>query len=245
MATNLLALDCSTDELTVAVAAGERQCSRVLVGGAQASSRIIGLALEGLADCAIGVTQLNAVAFGAGPGTFTGLRCACAVAQGLAYGLGQPVIAIDCLMLVAEAAREQNPSHGSDLWVAMDARMDEAYAACYCFDSVRWHTTVAPALYTLEALDARWRAAPPRAVAGTAAAAFGDRLPLLGATAVAPRRDRATALMRLAQQAYADGAAIDPTHARPLYLRDKVALTTLEREAAQRAKALAKAARGD
>jgi tRNA threonylcarbamoyladenosine biosynthesis protein TsaB len=243
MANNLLALDCSTDEVAVAVAAGARRCSRVLVGGALASSRLIGLALESLAECGLRMDQLDAVAFGAGPGAFTGLRCACAVAQGLAYGIGKPVLAIDSLLLLADDARAQT-SLDDEIWVAVDARMDEVYAASYRFEVTRWRTTIAPALYTLEALNARWHSAAPRWLAGNAALAFGDRLPLRGAILLPPQRDRGAALLRLAQQAHDDGAAIDPAQALPLYLRDKVALTTLEREALQRAKADAKEADG-
>src|SRR5262245_47658224 len=106
--------------------------------------------------------QLDAIAFGRGPGAFTGLRAACAVAPGLAFGAGKPVLSLDSLMLVAQDA----PC--AQCWVAMDARMDEIYAAHYRFDGARWHTLSAPALYTLEALNAQWRAAPPAAVAGSA-----------------------------------------------------------------------------
>lgn len=242
MATQLLALDCSTDALAVAVAAGGRTWGRVVAGGAQASSRILGLALQGLADCGIGVAQLDAIAFGAGPGAFTGLRCACAAAQGLALGADRPVLAIDSLMLVADDARQQlGAAGGADVWVAMDARMDEAYAAAYRFEGDRWRAAAAPALYTLEALNERWRDAPPRTVAGSAIDAFGARLQLAAATTLPQQRDRAAALLRLAGQAWQRGEAIDPARALPLYLRDKVALTTQEREALARAKAVAPA----
>jgi len=246
MATHLLALDCSTEALAVAVAAGERAWCKVVEGGALASSRILGLALQGLADCGLGVAQLDAIAFGAGPGAFTGLRCACAAAQGLALGADRPLLAIDSLMLVADDARAQ-ADDGDDTWVAMDARMDEVYAAHYRFGvesgsepasgPAGWRATVPPALYTLEALNGRWRMAPPQQVAGSAIAAFGARLHLAAATVLPAQRDRAAALLRLARQAWRRGEAIDPAQALPLYLRDKVALTTLEREALQRARA--------
>ena len=103
MPARLLALDSSTDMLAVAVA-GERDWLRTVPGGALASSRIIGLALEGLAACGVRMADLDAVAFAAGPGAFTGLRCACAVAQGLAFAAAKPMLAIDSLMIVAEAA---------------------------------------------------------------------------------------------------------------------------------------------
>jgi tRNA threonylcarbamoyladenosine biosynthesis protein TsaB len=235
MSARLLALDSSTESLAVAVAAGGREWMREMPGGALASSRIIGLALEGLTDCGLQVAQLDAVAFAAGPGAFTGLRCACAVAQGLAFAAGKPVLPIDSLMIVAEAARMCSTTIDDQIWVAMDARMGEVYAAHYRFDGARWRVEIAPALYTLSALVARWRACPPRAVTGNAVSIFGERLPLHGAASVPAATQRAGALLALARQAQADGLAADPAQALPLYLRDKVALTTGEREAARHA----------
>ncbi len=176
MSARLLALDSSTETLAVAVAGGEREWLRAVTGGALASSRIIGLVLEGLAACGLQVADLDAVAFAAGPGAFTGLRCACAVAQGMAFAVSKPVLAIDSLMIVAEAARAQRGFSEGDIWVAMDARMDEAYAAHYRLQAARWRVLAAPALYTLPALAARWSAVPPRAVAGNAVSVFGERL---------------------------------------------------------------------
>ena len=234
--TRLLALDSSTEQLAVAVAAGELRWTRVVEGGAQASARMLPLALEGLAACGLGVAQLDAVAFGAGPGAFTGLRCACAVAQGLAFGARIPVVAVDSLMLVAEDARAALAlGAGIALWVAMDARMHEVYAACYRLDGTRWQVVDAPALYTLDALAARWRARPPQVVAGSAVQAFAGRLPFGDAITKPDADDRAAALLRVALQRHADGATVDAAHAMPLYLRDKVALTTAERTAARAA----------
>jgi len=240
--TRLLALDSSTEQLAVAVAAGETRWTRNAAGGAQASLHMLPLALEGLAACAIGPRQLDAVAFGAGPGAFTGLRCACAVAQGLAFGARIPVVAVDSLMLVAEDARAMLATgEPADIWVAMDARMDEVYAARYRFDGRRWQVLDAPALYTLEALAERWRAEPPQRVAGSALQAFADRLPFGAALTQAMVHDRAAALLRLALQRHADGALVGAAQALPLYLRDKVALTSAERDAAR---AKPEAARG-
>ncbi|HEY6512061.1 MAG TPA: tRNA (adenosine(37)-N6)-threonylcarbamoyltransferase complex dimerization subunit type 1 TsaB, partial [Burkholderiaceae bacterium] len=181
MSARLLALDSSTEVLAVAVAGVGGDWQRSMPGGALASSHIIGLALEGLAACGMQVAQLDAVAFAAGPGAFTGLRCACAVAQGLAFAAAKPVLAIDSLMIVAEAARMLHAAPDGELWVAMDARMDEVYAGRYRRDGARWQVVTAPALYTLPALASRWSAEPPRVVAGNAAAAFGERLPTAGA----------------------------------------------------------------
>ena len=232
--TRLLALDSSTEQLAVAVVCGAARWTRVVEGGALASARMLPLALEALAHCGISVQQLDAVAFGAGPGAFTGLRCACAVAQGLAFGAGIPVVAVDSLMLVAEDARALLlPGDRRALWVAMDARMCEVYAARYALDSMRWRIEAAPALYTLEALATRWRAHSPEVVVGTGVRAFAEHLPFGAAITRAHTEDRAAALLRLALQLHADGLVVDATQAMPLYLRDKVALTTAEREAAR------------
>jgi tRNA threonylcarbamoyladenosine biosynthesis protein TsaB len=171
------------------------------------------------------MADLDAIAFGQGPGAFTGLRTACAVAQGLAYGLGKPVIAVDSLMLVAEDARAQGA--GDDLWVAMDARIGEIYAARYRHDGTAWQVLDAPALYAPGALVAHW--GTPAAVAGTALSAYADALgPVPRAWPQA--RSRAAALAALAMAAWQRSETRDAAEALPVYVRDKVALTTAERE---------------
>jgi tRNA threonylcarbamoyladenosine biosynthesis protein TsaB len=159
------------------------------------------------------------------------------VAQGLGLGLGCPLIPVDSLLVVAEDARVQVAPDMAlfDVHVAMDARMNEAYAGRYRWAADRWHTLAAPALYTLPALAEMLSAAAPGTwFAGSALAAFGERLGLPpGAASVPGEHDRAAALMRLARDLLDDGAGIDAADALPLYLRDKVALTTHEREAAK------------
>jgi tRNA threonylcarbamoyladenosine biosynthesis protein TsaB len=228
----LLALDTATEQMALAVVAGERQWCAQEAGGALASQRLLPLAFELLQGAGLRPSQLDAVAFGRGPGAFTGLRTACSVAQGLALGIGCPVLSIDSLMIVAEDARARC---GVDaLWVAMDARMDEAYAGAYRFVQGRWQVERAPALFTLAALHEAWRGDAPRAVAGSALAAFGPRLDCGPAHRLDDAGcDRAAALTRLARAAWAQGQAIDAAQALPLYLRDKVALTTAQREAAR------------
>ena len=228
----LLALDTATDQLAVAVVAGERDFCAQEPGGARASQRLLPLVFELLNAAGVQAAQLDAVAFGRGPGAFTGLRTATSVAQGLALGIGCPVLSIDSLMIVAEDARLR---HGVDeVWVAMDARMDEVYAGAYRHASGRWHVQHEGALMSLPALQAVWHRQPPRAVAGSAIAAFGDRLPCAGARRLDDSAaNRAVALARLAGAAWTHGEAIDAAQALPLYLRDKVALTTAERLAAR------------
>ncbi len=233
----LLAFDTSTERLHLGLAAAGVVRVHEAPGGARASALLLPAVRELLDAAGLGLGDLDAIAFGRGPGAFTGLRTACAVAQGLAFGAARPVLAVDTLMAVAEDAACLGA--GDDVWVAMDARMDEVYAAHYVRDAggAAWRARVAPALWTLDALHAAWAAAPPRAVAGSAHAAFGDRLDSGAAHRVDAAQPRAAALLALAARAWDAGAALDAAQALPLYLRDRVALTTAEREAAKSARA--------
>jgi tRNA threonylcarbamoyladenosine biosynthesis protein TsaB len=231
---DLLAIDSSTERLCLAAQAGARTWVSEGEGGAHASSQLLPRVLAGLQQLGLTLQQLDAIAFACGPGAFTGLRTACVVAQGLALGAGKPVLALDSLLIVAEDACEQagRPA-GFEAWVAMDARMDEAYAAAYRWHGDAWTVLQPPALYTLPALADAWLQRPPQAVAGNALAAFGTRLPVGGARVFGKEQDRPAALLRLARQAWQAGEAFDAADALPMYLRDKVALTTAEREAAR------------
>ena len=236
----LLALDTSTDLLCVALLTpGGARCT-VEPGGPLASARLIPAVMQLLADAGLTLAGLQAIAFGQGPGAFTGLRTACAVTQGLALANDTPVLAIDSLLIVAEDARAQaaaalhpdpapDPTSEQDWWVAMDARMNEVYAAAYHHGPQGWHIRVAPQLWTLPALAALWRDTPPQRLAGSAIAAFAGRLPS-GSAALWPHtQDRAGALLRLAQAGWAQGRGLPADQALPLYLRDKVAFTSAER----------------
>ena len=222
----ILALDSSTDTMALALVAPGQARVFEAAGGAQASARLLPEVKAMLAAAGVAMADLDAIAFGQGPGAFTGLRTACAVAQGLAFGLGKPVLAIDSLMLVAEDARAQGA--GDDVWVAMDARIGEIYAAHYRWVDGAWAVLDAPALYAPAVLAAHW--GQPAAVAGTALAEYAEAL---GAypRAWPQARSRAQALGALALAAWQRGETRDAADALPVYVRDKVAFTTAEREA--------------
>jgi tRNA threonylcarbamoyladenosine biosynthesis protein TsaB len=220
----LLALDSSTDMMALALVTPEQTKVFEAAGGAQASARMLPEVKALLAGAGVAMDDLDAIAFGQGPGAFTGLRTACAVAQGLAFGLAKPVLAIDSLMLVAEDARTQGA--GDDIWVAMDARIGEIYAAHYRWAGGAWQVVEAPALYAPDALAAHW--AQPAAVAGTALTEYAAALGTLP-HAWPQARSRAAALGALALAAWQRGDTLDAADALPVYVRDKVALTTAER----------------
>jgi tRNA threonylcarbamoyladenosine biosynthesis protein TsaB len=223
----LLAFDTATDHMSIALQAHGQVWVHEGVGGAQASATLIREILALLAQAHLSLQDLAAIAFGRGPGAFTGLRTACAVAQGLAFGAGLPVLPMDSLCAVAEDARLGEAPQ--ETWVAMDARMGEIYAACYAFDGIDWLTLRAPALMTPSALNAVWQVAPPRAVAGSALTVFADQLNVAGAWCSPAALPRALAMLPLAQRLWNRGGAVDAASALPVYVRDKVAQTTLER----------------
>lgn len=250
----LLALDTATEQIAAGLQTGRGAFTCTVAGGAAASTRLLPELKRLLDHASMGWNDLRLIAFGQGPGAFTGLRTACAVAQGLAFGLRCRLLPLDSLMIVAEDARLQlsnvdddanagaNAGADQDVAVLMDARMDEVYAARYRWHAGRWQVLQAPALYSLPALHTAWADAPLQVLAGTALAAFGPRLAL---PSTGPRlmqeQDRAAALLRVAVQVAADGPGVEPADALPLYLRDKVAQTTVEREQAKAAAVVAAA----
>jgi len=221
---NLLAFDTSTEFLSVAVQAGAAPVlGHEAAGGAQASGTLIPAIMQLLDRAGLTVARLDAIVFGRGPGSFTGLRTACSVAQGLGFGSGVPVLGVDTLLAVAEEARA---TCGADRVVAvLDARMDEVYFAAYENHGAGWQHHGGPQLGRPEevVVPADWT------VAGNAFSAYAARLPTGRARVEA--LPTAAALLRLAPALIAAGQAVPAARAAPLYVRDKVAQTTEERAA--------------
>ncbi|WHZ10078.1 MAG: tRNA threonylcarbamoyladenosine biosynthesis protein TsaB [Burkholderiaceae bacterium] len=222
----LLAFDTSTEALSIAVCDGAKLWARDGAGGAQASTHLIPMLLALLGAAGLRLAALDAIVFGRGPGSFTGLRTACAVAQGLAFGAERPLLPVDTLLAVAEDARQR---HGAARVHAMlDARIGEIYLGDYEHDGARWAQCGDIRLIRPQDFVPR----PGWTLAGNAFDACGDALPRgLPRVAALPT---AAALLRLAPALLALGAAVAPEQALPLYIRDKVAKTSDER-AAERA----------
>ncbi len=214
---------------------GVRVWFRHEVTGAVSSTRLLPAVRELFADAGLTLADCTAIAFGAGPGSFTSLRMATGVAQGLAFGLNVPVVPVSTLEACAEAARIGTPSLAPRVLVALDARMDEVYWASFKAeaeaeaDSDSGWRTLHPA--SLSAPDAIVLPDAPFALAGNAAQAFGDRLPALAAASQVDREalPHALPVALVGLRMYRAGRAVVPELAAPVYVRDKVAQTTAER----------------
>jgi tRNA threonylcarbamoyladenosine biosynthesis protein TsaB len=241
---NRLAIETSTEQLSVAVSARGQVWSHQGPGGAQASAGLLAAVHQVLAQADLALNDIGVIAMGRGPGSFTGLRTACAVSQGLAFGLGVGIVPIDTLLALAEEGRHicaagwSEAKAGSEVagierfYAVIDARMGQLYTAAYEHRAGLWHTVQEPAVQNPAdcALPQGWSGQPVWAV-GLAQ----DLLPALDGVALSwvPAHPTASALLRLTAQAQALGAEVPPALALPLYLRDKVAQTTAERALAK------------
>lgn len=228
----LLAFDTSTERMSVAVqtvSGGDTRCWRHEgAGGAQTSTRLIPCIEALMTDAGLGFGQLDAIVFGCGPGSFTGLRTACAVAQGLAWGAGVPVLPVDTLLAVAEQARftAMPTAPGCQVLALLDARMDELYWRRYAYRHGVWQALGTPALLPPEQVPAE----PGDWLAGLVPEACAARLPA-GVARPVSAPPTADALLRLAPALLAAGGALPAEQALPTYVRNQVAKTTLERAA--------------
>ena len=248
----LLAIETSTDTLSVAVGGGvpgDAPWQHTGPGAAQASATLLPVVQSLLAQAGWALRELDALVFARGPGSFTGLRTACAVAQGLAYGAqgagragGVPVLPVDTLLALAEEARHQRALAGQApprvIAALLDARMDEMYVALYaCGPQGLDPVPLQPPRLCSPADLGEWLkqalpgplAAGDCLLAGNVFASYGAQFSdLAGERQVA--LPTAAALLRLAPALLAAGQAVAAHEALPLYVRDKVAQTTAERE---------------
>jgi len=222
----ILAIDTATELCSVALLRAEL-VERSEAVGQKHSDRVLPLIDDVLREGGLQLRDVDAFAFGAGPGSFTGLRIACGVAQGLAYASKRPVIGVGNLRALAAAAFARHPRAAVAL-VAIDARMHEAYCAVYRNDAavteLRAATLESPA-----ALDAIRRESGADLVAGDALGVFPDAWAGLAAGPLAQLRGSAGDIARLARIDVGLGRAVPAAQAMPLYVRDRVALTIDER----------------
>lgn len=223
----ILAFEASTRWLSVALwcdGALREKSADVPNGGAE---RLLPWAVELIDAAGISLAQLDGIAFGAGPGGFTGLRLACGVAQGLACGLDCPVVPVGTLAALALASGD------GKVIACLDARMNEVYVAAYVVDGEQveevMEVKVGAGETALLPEGAGWRGVGDGFVAwgDVLTARLGARLVSIDATA----SPTAAAVARLAAPLLASGKGVAAAAAMPFYIRDKVAFTTAERKA--------------
>jgi len=226
---NLIAIETSSERCSLALWCDGVLHERSANGHLTHSEQVLLLLREALDAGGLSLRQIDAIAYGAGPGAFTGLRLACGVAQGLAFGADLPVIGICSLEAIAFAAA----ADGSNIYVCVDARMNEVYFAAYRVAGDAVTTLIEPGVAAAEYVPLPqgegWRGA------GSGFAAYGEILRQRMSAqlaAVDPQvLPSAAVVARLAAPRLRQDAGQDAALAWPLYVRDKVALTTAERQA--------------
>lgn len=221
----ILAVETSTEYCSVALATEETVTSVCRQVGQQHSSAIMPMIDQVLTQQGVTAAELDGIAYGKGPGSFTGVRIACGVTQGLALAHSLPVVGICTLQALAHDSGHAN------VLAVLDARMNQVYLAAYrrCASGGDWETVVAPCLSAPDTL-------PSLPGQGWYGAGSGFKVltePLLQHASLcgyeAAAVPQASAVAALAWPLFKHGRTDDAAAAVPLYLRDKVALKTHER----------------
>ncbi|MEO5342682.1 MAG: tRNA (adenosine(37)-N6)-threonylcarbamoyltransferase complex dimerization subunit type 1 TsaB [Gammaproteobacteria bacterium SHHR-1] len=220
----ILALDTSAEACSVALNLDGELIGRLRHAPRRHTELILPMLEQLLAEAGLGLTQLDAIAFGRGPGSFTGVRIAAGVTQGIALGAGLAVVPISTL--AALALRGYREQAEQNLLAAFDARMKEIYWGAYRVDDQGLVQ-----LKGREAVLPPEQASPPEAAdwfaLGSGWAAYPEAL--RQATALPSGRCdsglvcRAEEMALLAERELLEGRAVGPEQALPLYLRDRVA----------------------
>jgi tRNA threonylcarbamoyladenosine biosynthesis protein TsaB len=226
---NLLAIDTSTDCCSVAASRGEAFFFHSEPALRRQAEKVLVMVEDLLAEARLELGQIEGIAYGEGPGSFTGLRIAAGVTQGLAFARGIGVVGVGSLLALAEDAAEQGQEE--KVIACIDAHMGEVYHAAYRRAGSRWEEVSAPGVYKPEVVPVPsgrgWMGC------GDGFAAHRERLATRLRDCVSVIRAEAVptarAVLKLAMPRFAAGEARDAEAAVPVYLRDKVAMKTSER----------------
>ena len=233
----ILAIETSSELASCALLNGDTLLARESSGVRTHSQSILPMVQELLAEAGLTLKQCDAIAFGAGPGSFTGVRTACGIAQGLAFGASLPVVSLVTLEAMALACHLQTGA--TDILAVLDARMGEVYWAQYRYDG-GLKVVAEPALCTPGDVAPVATEAPLTGCGNGFSAypeAFAGRAYAEGAlAAIMPH---AGEVARLGGEALTAGHAVPAAQAQPIYLRNKVAYTSAERQVINASKAAA------
>ncbi len=224
----IVAVDSSTDWLSVCACDGHGAVAFRERAGITSSERMLPLVRQALDEAGWTLAALDGIAYGAGPGSFTGIRIACGVAQGLALGADLPVVGVPTLLAVAQACLR---AHGAQRVLAcLDARMREIYVASYLRESDGWRLASGPIV--CKPGDLQLPDSGPWHGAGDGFAAYPQLGAGMGLSAVDPAIvPDAQSIAEIALPKFIAGEGLPAAQAQPLYVRNRVALTTVERAA--------------
>jgi tRNA threonylcarbamoyladenosine biosynthesis protein TsaB len=223
----IIAIETSSELASAALLHGNRVIARESFGVHTHSQTILPLVQSLLIEADIALAQCDAVAFGCGPGSFTGVRTACGIVQGLAFGLNLPTIPVVTLLAMAQACYAA--SGATDVLAVLDARMGEVYWAQYRYAD-GWQTVIEPTLSIPEAVMPQGEVVACGNGFQAYAAAF-EQSPFAACGSAWSRiMPHAEQVAQLAHIAFSQGLTVSASDAQPLYLRNKVALTTAERK---------------
>lgn len=253
---NLLAFELSTEACSVALRVGDEMRARHEIALRRHAELALPWAEALLAEAGLAKSQLDAIAVGRGPGAFTGVRLGISIAQGIALALDRPIVPVSTLAALAMRAVALAPASQDariPVLAAIDARMNELYAACFEIetfddDSADAHALseemlTVPTAFALPSSYGAWYGVGTgfAALGGELRARFASQWAAVDAEALPQAADAA----RLAVRAFARGEAVAPERVEPAYLRNNVALTLVEqiasREAASRDAAVKRA----
>lgn len=230
----LLALDTSSEACSAALMIGDEVKEKFELTPKAHTRLILPMIDELMQEAGLRPQQLDAIAFGRGPGSFTGVRIATGVMQGIAFGADLPVLPISTLAALAQGYF-LHYSH-EYAWVAMDARIQEVFCGAYQRDAEGY----AQLIGAEQVLPPALVKFPDKAAAGVGSgwAVYAQALEA-GLTHTLLDRDsnllpRAAAILKLAQRDFIEGKAVPVEQAMPVYLRDKVAQTEQERNSARK-----------
>jgi tRNA threonylcarbamoyladenosine biosynthesis protein TsaB len=221
--TIILAIETSTELASVSLMMNDLVIHRELSGVQTHSFGLLPAIQELLKEAEIELAQCDVLAFGCGPGAFTGVRTACGAVQGMAFGLDLSVLPIVSLQAMAEAARSK--LHWQEVLCVLDARMDEVYWAHYKYIDDAWRQQVEPTLSDNETAFNHARSLNLKLVLGNGVNKPAD-FHSENCTSESPH---ARYSVVLAKVAWRQGLQLSAEQAQPLYLRNKVALTIKER----------------
>jgi len=218
--TTLLALDTATEACSVALLHDGKVLSHYEVIPRLHAQKLLPMIQTMLAEAGIALSAVDAIAFGRGPGAFTGVRIAIGVVQGLAFALERPVLPVSNLALLAQRALRE---HGAEqVAAAIDARMDEVYWGCYQQQAGEMRLLGSEAVLAPEQVSLPPGAAGDWFGAGTGWG-YAERLAVKVAASNPGALPSALDILSLATFAWARGEAIVAEQAQPVYLRDNVA----------------------